>query len=1320
MCEKLFQYYECNNGLWLALSSNVLESLLDEAKEHEKKYEWLQAAVYYKQVSDSILNEKSILKKADYIEKEGHCYFKAAYQANSNKDFVKKMEKSIEAYQKVLKLCENVAEELMQARSIDARAKIAYASFWIETDVLKKRELIDEWWALNSELIKIYGRYEDKLALAKTYNEIIEKSTNCKYWFGMNWKEAKEIRNELISYGENAIAILTEEIEDNHELACAYCWTSWYYIMNNSIYNIAGNPEEIKKGLKYSKKALKISKKIGDKWLISWSYMSTAFAANSKNDFSSSINFLNSQIEEGRITEDHYLLGLGKVFLIMISNFYAILEEDPEEKRKLMQTCIKPALETINHFQIINLVTWNPYYGVTLAYMGLSVIAPDAKSKYNHLSNSTDYGRKAIDLTRGWRHSGVPAVLSVSIKSLYSLSTIEKDIMKKRKLLKEVLDYSETWIEILEAYPYSYYNKANSIYYKIVATADLAGITSDKTNKVTLLTDAISSIKLWLNLDKKSKEKPTREWVKALSGQGHYQFGKIFHNLFLVSGEKKHLFKAIKMYEDAIDLFHKAGLKTQVAESYWQKAIINDELRLQIEAAEDYKSASQTYIEAAKKIPQLNDFYTEYSLYMEAWNQIELARYHHSIEDYEEAQQHYEKAAEIHQLTSSWNYLSSNYLAWARVEGAEGLSRKENTQKAKQTFQKAYEKFLNVQESLKQKLKKITSSAEKEMIQRLLEASDLRRKYCQARILMEEAKLLDMKGKFLQSSQNYGKVAEKLDKIIDEVESEQEKRELQLIRVLGQAWQKMAIAQGKKSSEYFLEAAYLFEKLKDLSQTEKTSLWALGNSSFCKGLAAGLRYKTSMDLKENALAKRYIKDASSSYFEAGFYNASEYAKATLRLFDAYLYMNQAESEIDPEKKAKQYQLAENLLQIAASSFTEARQPEKTTQVHKILENVREEKALAFSLSHVMQAPSIASTTSSFAAPTPTSESSVGLEKFEHANVQANLVTSLNQVKVGESFCLSVEFINAGREPALLLRVDDFVPSDFIVVKKPEIYRIEETVLNMKGKHLPPLKLVEAKLILQPSKKGDYRLNPKVQYLDELGQIKSLQIKTLEIKVEQVIAEDRVSTGTQELDSLLFGGIPREYAVVLSGPPCDERDVIFNNFLNVGAKEEVTFCISTETTGLEDLLNKQNFFLFLCNPKPKTPVPDLPNVFMLQSKTDLTNLSIALTKALRNIDQSIINKRICIEILSDVLGKHGTNTTKEWISGLITDLGAKGFTMLAVMDPKEHPPDQATTVLNLFDGEISITQSDDPLDCKKSILVKKLRNQDYIKNPICLR
>ena len=46
----------------------------------------------------------------------------------------------------------------------------------------------------------------------------------------------------------------------------------------------------------------------------------------------------------------------------------------------------------------------------------------------------------------------------------------------------------------------------------------------------------------------------------------------------------------------------------------------------------------------------------------------------------------------------------------------------------------------------------------------------------------------------------------------------------------------------------------------------------------------------------------------------------------------------------------------------------AKQPEKTTQLQEILANVKEEKALAISLSQVMQAPIIASSTRIFFCP----------------------------------------------------------------------------------------------------------------------------------------------------------------------------------------------------------------------------------------------------------------------------------------------------------------------------------------------------------------
>ena len=58
-------------------------------------------------------------------------------------------------------------------------------------------------------------------------------------------------------------------------------------------------------------------------------------------------------------------------------------------------------------------------------------------------------------------------------------------------------------------------------------------------------------------------------------------------------------------------------------------------------------------------------------------------------------------------------------------------------------------------------------------------------------------------------------------------------------------------------------------------------------------------------------------------------------------------------------------------------------------------------------------------------------------------------------------------------------------------------------------------------------------------------------------------------------------------------------------------------------------------------------------------------------------------------------------------------------MLAVMDPGMHPNDQTNAVLNLFDGEINVTETEENLVSQTLLRIKKLRNQDYIKNSIRL-
>ena len=123
-------------------------------------------------------------------------------------------------------------------------------------------------------------------------------------------------------------------------------------------------------------------------------------------------------------------------------------------------------------------------------------------------------------------------------------------------------------------------------------------------------------------------------------------------------------------------------------------------------------------------------------------------------------------------------------------------------------------------------------------------------------------------------------------------------------------------------------------------------------------------------------------------------------------------------------------------------------------------------------------------------------------------------------------------------------------------------------------------------------------------------------------MEEVILKDRISTGTRELDSLLLGGIPKEYAVVLTSPPCDERQMLVNNFLKAGIEsDEVIFYVTTEAVELDEFLKKPDFYLFLCNPKPKTTIPVLPNIHRIEDKTDLTNLGISFAKAYRKMDKT---------------------------------------------------------------------------------------------------
>ncbi len=223
---------------------------------------------------------------------------------------------------------------------------------------------------------------------------------------------------------------------------------------------------------------------------------------------------------------------------------------------------------------------------------------------------------------------------------------------------------------------------------------------------------------------------------------------------------------------------------------------------------------------------------------------------------------------------------------------------------------------------------------------------------------------------------------------------------------------------------------------------------------------------------------------------------------------------------------------------------------------------------------------------------------------------------------------------------------------------------------------------------------------------------------------EFISPKRISTGYKDLDNFLFGGLPERYAVIITSPSNDEREILIKNFLRAGINVgEVTFYLSLDSENGRSLAEEHpgNFYLFLSNPCANKSNTSLPNVFNLEGVNNLSNIDIALTKSLRRLEStSSVAKRICIDIISDVLLQHGSIITRKWVRRLVSELKSKGFTILALINPLMHSPDQVQAILGLFDGEIEIYEKETEERAKNILRIKKMYNQQYLKGELIIK
>jgi predicted ATPase/KaiC/GvpD/RAD55 family RecA-like ATPase len=276
----------------------------------------------------------------------------------------------------------------------------------------------------------------------------------------------------------------------------------------------------------------------------------------------------------------------------------------------------------------------------------------------------------------------------------------------------------------------------------------------------------------------------------------------------------------------------------------------------------------------------------------------------------------------------------------------------------------------------------------------------------------------------------------------------------------------------------------------------------------------------------------------------------------------------------------------------------------------------------------------------------------------------------------------------------------------------------------------------SRVYLERNQQGDKEkardlLNQALEIFQKMGakkDIEKVQAKLRFIETGKVASVPKpaelVATGYADLDKLLCGGIPQNYAVVLTSPSCDERDRLVKGFLEAGAKKgEVTFYVTMNPGTAKALAEEfqSNFHLFICNPQADTIVKDAPNVVKLKGVENLTEISIALTSAIHKLDPSLKGpRRICMELVSDVLLQHHAVQTRRWLTGLIPELQSEGFTTLAVMDPEIHPQEEVRAISGLFEGEIGLYEKETEKGMERFLRIKRMSNQKFLEDELLLK
>ena len=611
-----------------------MEEILHQAELLEKEYDWVGAAESYEKALN-LLPENDFSRMGQIHERLGYAFYRAAMQAESQEEFRERMQRAIEIYEKACEFYRRLVDKQKAAWTFRCNAAMKYLGYWLTSVPSEKRKLLDECLGFEDKALEAFLESGDMLEYGKTYYEL-SLAFFCRFFLEWDRHSGENIVKRGVEWGEKAVAGLSE-LGDSYQIASAHFTLATCLTLLGG--NFIAEPEVIEqnrlKVVKYLSKSAGLSEKLGDAYLLGSSHL--WWGANAGGE--EATKHYEKTLECGKLARDNFLIGSGLDFLAWSTYWKAIATEDPEERRQKAEKAMQ-FYDRAQHQYSVILYT-SPRYGVIAPptgyaeyYLHLAGWETDSSERLEFLEKSEKAGVEALKEAEASDLPGiVQSAFHVVSKIFESRAYVALDPVEKRSYLEKALKYREKAIEIVDQLtPFDYWDRGVMQNYLAEIKWLLAEIEPNLDSKRRLLEEAVLSKERCIELcDKMAPYYERTGDIGLFAALRGYQdtYVTILTRLYDLTNNLEHLRKAIEISQKAIESASKLDVISRIADSYWKIAKAQDILGEHMKAAESFKHASEGYMKASEKIPQLKGFYQDYAGYMYAWSEIEKAKHHH-------------------------------------------------------------------------------------------------------------------------------------------------------------------------------------------------------------------------------------------------------------------------------------------------------------------------------------------------------------------------------------------------------------------------------------------------------------------------------------------------------------------------------------------------------------------------------------------------------------------------------------------------------------------------------------------------------------------